>query len=88
MAEAYLQCVADRLETQGIEAPTAVRTGPVVETIVLFAETNHVDLIAMCPHGRTGIARWALGSVADWVLRTGNILTLLVRARQERNTLV
>lgn len=81
MAKAYLQRVANRLQAQGIEASTAVRTGPEVETIVQFAETNHVDLIAMCTHGRTGIARWALGSVADRVLRTGNIPVLLVRAR-------
>ena len=87
MAEAYLKRVAERLEKQGIEASTAVRTGPVVETIVQFAETNQVDLIAMCTHGRTGITRWALGSVADRVLRAGNIPTLLVRARHERNTL-
>lgn len=83
MAEAYLQRVAHRLQAQGIEASIAVRTGPEVETIVQFAEANNIDLIAMCTHGRTGIAHWALGSVADQVLRVGNIPVLLVRAQQK-----
>jgi nucleotide-binding universal stress UspA family protein len=40
-----------------------------------------MDLIAMCTHGRTGLARWALGSVADRVLRAGGTPILLVRAQ-------
>lgn len=80
MAAAYLKGVAERLPNKGDKVSTAVRTGPIVETIVEFAKANNVDLIAMCTHGRTGIVRWALGSVADRVLRTGNIPILLVRA--------
>jgi nucleotide-binding universal stress UspA family protein len=44
-------------------------------------EANHIDLIAMCTHGRTGLARWTLGSVADRVLRAGSTPILLVRGR-------
>jgi nucleotide-binding universal stress UspA family protein len=44
------------------------------------AEANQVDLIAMCTHGRTGLRRWTLGSVADRVLRAGSHPILLVRA--------
>jgi nucleotide-binding universal stress UspA family protein len=79
-AKAYLERRANRLNEQGIEASTAVWTGPVAESIVKYAETNHIDLIAMCTHGRTGLARWALGSVADRVLRAAGIPILLVRA--------
>jgi hypothetical protein len=54
----------------------------VAESIVNYAEANQIDAIAMCTHGRTGLARWALGSVADRVLRTGSIPILLVRAKE------
>jgi nucleotide-binding universal stress UspA family protein len=54
--------------------------GSVANCIVEYAEVNQVDLIAMCTHGRTGLARWALGSVADRVLRAANTPILLVRA--------
>ena len=79
-AQAYLEGVAHSLRAEGIEVFTGTRIGPVAESIVDFAQENKVDLIAMCTHGRTGLARWALGSVADRVLRAGEIPILLVRA--------
>lgn len=82
MAHAYLKGVAERLENQGIKVSTAVRTGPVAETILRFAKANDVDLIAMSTHGRTGVARRALGSVAAQVLRAGSTPVFLVRAQK------
>jgi len=79
-AEVYLARVAARLNEQGIVTSTAVRTGPVAESIVKYADTSQTNLIAMCTHGRTGLARWALGSVADRVLRAAGVPILLVRA--------
>ena len=84
MAKTYLTRVASRLEEQGIEGSVAVGTDLVAESIVQYARTNHVDLIAMSTHGRTGIARWALGSVADRVLRSADMPLFLVRSRQRR----
>jgi nucleotide-binding universal stress UspA family protein len=80
-AHAYLSTVAGRLEEQGLDVVTATSVGPVASCIVEYAEANHVDLIAMCTHGRTGLARWALGSIADRVLRAGGTPILLVRAQ-------
>ena len=79
-AKAYLERMASRLNEQGIETSMAIRTGPVAESIVKYADTSQTDLIAMCTHGRTGLARWALGSAADRVLRAARIPILLVRA--------
>jgi nucleotide-binding universal stress UspA family protein len=79
-AKAYLERKASRLKELGIETSTAVWTGSVAQLIVRYAEVNHTDLIAMCTHGRTGLARWAMGSVADRVLRAAGIPILLVRA--------
>jgi len=80
-AQVYLDYVATRLQQQGVKASTATEIGAVAASIIGYAEANQVDLIAMCTHGRTGLRRWTLGSVADRVLRAGNIPILLVRAR-------
>jgi nucleotide-binding universal stress UspA family protein len=80
-AQQYLEGVAEPLREEGIDVSTATDVGPVAECIIEYAETNQVDLIAMCTHGRTGLARWVYGSVADRVLRVGGLPVLLVRAR-------
>ncbi|MBN1814982.1 MAG: universal stress protein [Anaerolineae bacterium] len=79
-ARRYLERTAHRLNEQGIETSTAVWTGSAAESIIGYAESHDMDLIAMCTHGRTGLTRWALGSVADRVLRAAGIPILLVRA--------
>jgi nucleotide-binding universal stress UspA family protein len=79
-AEAYLSGVADRLAQEGLEVSRATAIGSVANCIIEYAEANRVDLVAMSTHGRTGLARWALGSVADRVLRAGSTPILLVRA--------
>jgi nucleotide-binding universal stress UspA family protein len=80
-AQAYLNAVAGRLGEKGLTVTTATCVGAVANCIIDYAEANQVDLIAMCTHGRTGLARWALGSVADRVLRGGSTPILLVRAK-------
>jgi nucleotide-binding universal stress UspA family protein len=80
-AKDYLNRVTRDLIGQGIKVSTVVEMGTVTESIVSYAETQRIDLIAMCTHGRTGLKRWILGSVADRVLRAGRIPILLVRAR-------
>jgi nucleotide-binding universal stress UspA family protein len=80
-AQAYLRRVAGHLQAQGLQVSTAMRMGGVANAIIEYAEANEIDLIAMCTHGRTGLARWAMGSVADRVLRAGRMPLLLVRAR-------
>lgn len=85
LAAAYLDRVAERLADQGIKATTAVRTGPIAETIVQFAESNDIDLIALPTHGRTGLAGWVMGSVAAQVVHMASGPILLVRAGRHRS---
>lgn len=80
-AQVYLSRVADTLMGQGLAVATATAIGSVASCIIEYAEVNQIDLIAMCTHGRTGMARWALGSIADRVLRAGSTPILLVRAQ-------
>jgi nucleotide-binding universal stress UspA family protein len=79
-AQVYLGEVAARLQQEGLRASIATAIGAVADSIVRYAEENRMDLIAMSTHGRTGLRRWALGSVADRVLRAGRVPLLLVRA--------
>ena len=79
-AQVYLDYVAARLRQEGIKTSIATEIGAVAASIIGHAEDNRVDLIAMCTHGRTGLRRWTLGSVADRVLRAGKVPILLVRA--------
>jgi nucleotide-binding universal stress UspA family protein len=81
IAEGYLSRVAVELRAQGVRVATATRMGGVADAILDYAEANKIDLIAMCTHGRTGLARWTLGSVADRVLRARSTPLLLVRAK-------
>ena len=61
---------------------TATRTGNPAEGILDFAEKGYPSLIVMATHGRSGISRWSVGSVADKVVRaTSRQPLLLIRAK-------
>jgi len=55
-------------------------TGSPADEILRYAEKNNIDLILMASHGRSGISRWAMGSVAYKVLRSARVPVLMVRA--------
>ncbi len=50
------------------------------EEILRYAEENSIDFILMSTHGRTGIKLWAMGSVADKILRSSKVPIWLIRA--------
>jgi nucleotide-binding universal stress UspA family protein len=64
----YLAGVQKRLEDLGLRAQSVVLQGKPAEEIADYANDNPVNLIMMSTHGRSGISRWAYGSVADKVL--------------------
>jgi nucleotide-binding universal stress UspA family protein len=59
---------------------SGILVGHPAEGILDYADKEDVDLIVMATHGRTGIKRWALGSIADKVVRAATHPVLLVRA--------
>ena len=71
--------LAERLSQQVPAAPQ-VETGYPAEVIVDSARERQAGLIVMATHGRSGLRRWTLGSVADKVLHASSIPLLLVRA--------
>jgi nucleotide-binding universal stress UspA family protein len=54
-------------------------TGVPITAIVDFAADNHIDLIVMASHGRSGISRLVLGSIAEGVMRKAPCPVLVVK---------
>ena len=67
--DAYLNVRAEHVEALGLQTEIVVRIGRAAEETVAYAESSNVDLIVIATHGRSGIARWRLGSVADNIIR-------------------
>ena len=80
-AQEYLQDVQRRFEADGLAVRAIVRWGDPAGEILAAAQEGHADLIAMATHGRGGLGRWMIGSVADRVVRTATIPVLVVPAR-------
>jgi len=80
-AEQYLNEIVEALRNKGVAVTAEVRVGSAAEEIVKLAEEVNANMIAMSTHGRSGLSRWAFGSVTDKVLRReGRIPITMVRA--------
>lgn len=62
----------------GLETMTLTLGGDPIPTILNFARPSAVDLIAMTTHGRTGLSKLLMGSVAEKVLKEAILPTLVV----------
>ena len=65
--EAYLEQQAEEVAARGFEVETVVQIGHPADEIL--ESTHDVDIIVIATHGRSGIARWWLGSVADHIVK-------------------
>ena len=79
-SEAYLKAVGTTLD--GTHVLCTVAKGRAEEVIIEQGEADPGILIVMATHGRSGVNRWLLGSVAEKVLRGTANLLLLIRARE------
>lgn len=78
-AEEYLEKIALQLKSKGFKVDTHVRYGNDAEEIIDHANQKDIDMIAMTTHGRSGIKRFLLGSVAEKVIRYSTKPVILVR---------
>jgi nucleotide-binding universal stress UspA family protein len=81
-AQEYLDQVATRLKDKGIQASAIVAFGKDAVQICDYASENKFNFIAMSTHGRSGLSRWALGSVADKVLNCSSVPVMLFRVTE------
>lgn len=77
--EARLGPFLAEVRASGVEGAVVVRLGAVVRSILEVAEELPADLIVLGTHGRSGIARLVLGSVAESVAREAHVPVMLMR---------
>ena len=85
-AQAYLDTIAARLRAQSVSKPgegiaisTRVETGQPAATVARVAHETGTLVIALATHGRGGVARLVMGSVATGLLQRADVPVLLVR---------
>ena len=81
-SQEYLDQVAARLKKSGTEVSAIVAYGKDAVQICDYASKNKFNLIAMSTHGRSGLGRWTLGSVADKVLHCSSVPVMLFRVTE------
>jgi nucleotide-binding universal stress UspA family protein len=83
-AHEYLAAAARDLDAKGVKTNRAVAIGNATDGIVWAAEREGAGLIVMSTHGRSGVGRIVLGSVADAVVRRTSLPVILVRPTMDK----
>lgn len=79
----YLNKAAEGLRKKGGIVKVKVGIGNAAEEIIKAADEINADLIAMSTHGRSGLSRWAFGSITDRLLHRTKVPLLVVRVPRE-----
>jgi nucleotide-binding universal stress UspA family protein len=81
-AISYLDSKVRQLKSEGlVHVLPLASQGEAAETIIEWARGSPTSLITMCTHGRSGVKRWALGSITEKVIRHSDSPVLVVRAK-------
>jgi nucleotide-binding universal stress UspA family protein len=80
-AERHIGAAKEIAEKEGVKPGTLIFAGNAAEVIVHAAQERKADLIVVGSHGRTGLDRLFLGSVAERVIGTADCTTLVVKAK-------
>jgi nucleotide-binding universal stress UspA family protein len=83
VARTYLDTVASRLRSAGVQAESILRTGAIAETIVQEAMVRNVALIVLGTNVRSALQSAVIGSVADQVAREAPCPVMFVHPRGE-----
>jgi len=78
----YLKAVAASQILAGIETRTEVSLGMPAQYLIAVTEAHESDLVVICSHGRTGLTRWALGSVAHSLVHQSAVPVLVLRQEE------
>jgi nucleotide-binding universal stress UspA family protein len=80
-AGAYLEAKVNEVRGNGVKTVSSIlMVGSGADEIIDLARGTPDNFIAMCTHGRSGVKRWALGSVTEKVVRHSGDPVLVVRA--------
>ena len=81
-ARNYMDQLISSLPYDKVTLSGELVTGKAAETIADFAAHQEADLVIMATHGRSGVSRWVMGSVAERVIRWSCVPVLIVRPPQ------
>ena len=79
--ETYLEQAAGRVRAAGFEVFSSVLKGEIVPAIRDYCRDHAIDLVVITTHGRGGVRRAMLGSVADHLMRTSSVPVLMITTR-------
>ena len=82
-AKRYLSAQLQQLTAQGVKGSTHVVVGNPPKLIIQFCKKENVDLAVMTTHGKSGIKRAVLGSVADELIREPGLPILAIRPSKQ-----
>jgi nucleotide-binding universal stress UspA family protein len=85
-ARTRLEAILTDDDRQKLQAKAVVRTGSAAAVIVDYAKAENIDLIVIGTHGRSGLPRMLIGSVAERVVRLAPCPVLTVRRQESRAT--
>lgn len=77
--EEYMNGRVQDARTQGVAARSLLVEGDPAHEILETAQREGAGMIVMSSHGRSGLGRWLLGSVAEKVMRHAHVPVLVVR---------
>jgi len=77
------QAIVQRAKAAGADATFLVWEGDAGEAIVAAANSENADLIVVGSHGRSGVSRFFIGSVSDYVVRHAHCPVMVVRGGLE-----
>ena len=85
LSQEHLDEITAKLRERGYEAAAELRSGSAADGILEAAEVHDSDLIAMATHGRSGVSRLLLGSVAQRVLNRTRAPLLLIHPQSSES---
>ena len=77
----YLTAIQQNISVEDLQIKSEVIIGEPANEIIKRAKKDPFDIIVMSTHGRSGISRWAFGSVAEKVIRRVDTPVFIVRPR-------
>jgi nucleotide-binding universal stress UspA family protein len=85
-ADIYLRSVADKiLSEKKIKVSFESAVGTTGQAIIEYSGNHGIELIALATHGRSGLGRVILGSVADYVIRHSDLPVLLIHPNKTKS---
>jgi nucleotide-binding universal stress UspA family protein len=80
---ANAQAIVQKARAAGADATFLVWEGDAGDAIVAAADSENADLIVVGSHGRSGVSRFLIGSVSDFVVRHAHCPVMVVRGKTE-----